>query len=102
MTTHPILFQPGRCGITPGALARLQTHGVTPEEMLFRHLRLDPGSACLEDQAANHSALETGARILSFFHLVAGDDDTRIWVITDAEDDDGVRQSTLILLPEEY
>jgi len=33
---------------------------------------------------------------------VAAGDDTRIWIVTDAEDDDGVRVSTLILLPEEY
>lgn len=48
----------------------------------------------------NDEAVQTGARILSAYHLADG---TKIWIITEAEiDEKHNRQETTILLPEEY
>ena len=55
---------------------------------------------CDEDKQANDEALQTGARILSAYFLP---DETKLWIITDAViDDEGNRQATTFLLPEEY
>lgn len=62
--------------------------------------RLDPGSLDAEDQASNVMALQTGARIFSAYEV--GDCRERVWVITDAKDDDGHRLSTCVLMPADY
>ncbi len=50
------------------------------------------------DKEANNLALTTGARLFSAYVIR----DTKFWVITDAEDDDGQRMATTVLLPDEY
>ena len=40
-----------------------------------------------------------GSRLLSAYRTLRN---TRIWIITEAKDDDGKRAATTILLPEEY
>ena len=47
-----------------------------------------------EDELANLRAVPEGTRVFSAYRLR---DDTRIWIITDAD-----RSVTTILLPEEY
>jgi len=107
------LFRTGTERITPAARELLHAHGVSAGELLVAHVTgaWAPssrwGATCPEDYVANVDALETGARIIGFFSLGAeGDgspgDDTRVWVITGAQDDTGTRRSTLILLPWEY
>jgi hypothetical protein len=48
--------------------------------------------------AANQSALKDGSRIFSSY--IIGDD--KVWVITEAVNEDGSRNSTTVLLPSEY
>lgn len=58
------------------------------------------GDVCEEDGLLNDTALETGERIIAVYEtdlIAAG----RIWIIADAEDDEGKRVLT-ILLPSEY
>ncbi len=42
--------------------------------------------------------LATGSRLFSAYVI----QDIKFWVITDAEDDDGQRLATTVLLPEDY
>jgi hypothetical protein len=53
-----------------------------------------------EDAEANNQALRDGSRLLSAYIL--NDGKTKIWVITEAEDDNGNRAATTILLPSDY
>ncbi|WP_186510718.1 hypothetical protein [Caenimonas sedimenti] len=50
------------------------------------------------EAAANDRSIQDGSRILSAY-LVEG---RRIWVITDAANDNGARTSTVLLFAEEY
>jgi hypothetical protein len=52
-----------------------------------------------DDRRLNDEALTDGGRILSAYKTLRG---IKLWVITEAEDDDGRRASTCLLLPEEY
>ena len=47
----------------------------------------------------NDQALEDGSRLLSSYRTTKGD---KIWIITEAVDDDGRRAATTLLLPDEY
>lgn len=91
-------FSLGQIVATPGALAVLNDAGVNPTTLIVRHSKGDWGSVHREDAAANEAALIHGARILSVY-VING---IRVWVLTEAEDDAGVRNSTCILLPSEY
>jgi len=51
------------------------------------------------DMRANAEALRCGSRILSAYVLATG---VKIWIITEAENDEGNRAATTLLLPEEY
>ena len=102
------LFSPGQIVATPGALALLDQHGISPETLLHRHLSADWGSVCSDDATLNDAALEDGSRILSCYEIAPG---VNVWVITDAETDiseDGrilakpTRLCTTILCPEDY
>jgi len=88
------LFPYGRTVATPGALAALSLAGVAPEALLSRHVRGDWGELCEEDRQMNAEALSTGRRLLSAYALP---DDTRVWIITEAD-----RSATTLLLPHEY
>ena len=59
----------------------------------------DWGDLCEEDKRSNDEALVDGSRILSAYHTELGE---KLWVITEAVDDEGVRQATTFLLPDEY
>jgi hypothetical protein len=47
----------------------------------------------------NEAALVQGDRILSAYRTLKG---VKVWVITEAADDNGHRAATTILLPDEY
>ncbi|NUM55777.1 MAG: hypothetical protein HUU46_19220 [Candidatus Hydrogenedentes bacterium] len=94
------LFHLGQIVATPGALEALARNTTTGLEYLRRHATGDWGLLSAGDQQANREALQTGARILSSYLL---NDETKLWIITDAAmDDSGRRLVTTFLLPDEY
>lgn len=93
------LFMVGQVVATPGALEALSDAEQPPAMFLDRHVIGDWGDCCDEDAQLNDQALDDGSRIFSVYHTR---NEVKLWVITEAKDDDGSRQSTCILLPEEY
>lgn len=94
------LFDLGPIVATPGALEDLERNGLTGLELLKRHVTGDWGDLCDEDKAANEAALKTGARIMSSYWL---QDESKLWIITDAEvDDQHHRYCTTLLRPSDY
>ncbi len=93
-------FHPGQVVATPGALEAIRASGQTHEVFLGAHLEGHwGGELCEEDRRLNDEALIDGSRIFSAYKTLRGE---KLWVITEAEGDDGRRASTCILLPEEY
>jgi hypothetical protein len=100
-TIIPEMFslQLGPVVATPGVLAAMAKTGESPKAFLQRHQIGDWGELDHEDLHANELALASGSRILSAYRL---NDGTKIYVITEAVGDDGERQLTCVLLPDEY
>jgi hypothetical protein len=106
-------FSLGQILATPNALALMEKYGVNPIQLIARQARHDWGDCCAEDAALNEAALSDGSRLMSVYRL-GGDhvlsntpreqrgDLPTIWIITNAEDDAGVRDCTTLLLPEDY
>ena len=94
------LFSPGKVVATPGALEALQQANQSVWVFLARHLAGDWGVVDAHDKAANDEALKDGSRLLSAYTLADGT--TRIWLVTEAQDDNGNRAVTTALLPDEY
>tara|TARA_R110001592_G_scaffold192463_1_gene439229 strand:- start:558 stop:863 length:306 start_codon:yes stop_codon:yes gene_type:complete len=93
-------FKLGQIVATPGALEAFERNNTSGREYLGRHLTGDWGVISDEDGYLNDMAIKDGSRILSSYLLP---DETKIWIITDAEiDTDHNRQATTFLLPEEY
>jgi hypothetical protein len=100
MTTHTTpKFTLGQILATPGALEALEESSQTPQFFLTRHIRGDWGEVCDEDKGLNDQALIDGSRLLSAYKTLRG---TRIWIITEAADEQGNRAATTLLLPSEY
>ena len=83
-------FPLGRTVATPGALAL----GIDLASYLRRHHCGDWGDLDAEDKQMNEDALTSDDRLLSHYQVGGG---RRIYIITEAG-----RQSTCVLLPEEY
>jgi len=98
-TKNKLSFSLGQIVATPGAIEALQRTNANLADFLKRHASGDWGMVCEDDKQANDEALKTGARLMSAYFLP---DETKLWIITDAEDDTGRRQATTLLLPEEY
>ena len=92
-------FSLGRIVATPGALHALQDAGHTASEFLARHVTGDWGELDQEDKNLNNAALLDDSRILSAYQTRKGE---RIWMITEAINEAGLRYSTCLLKPEEY
>ena len=92
-------FALGQTVATPGALEAIQEAGQEPGDFISRHVQGDWGQVGTADAKANDDALVDGSRILSAYKTLKG---IKIWVITEAVDDDGKRASTCLLLPNEY
>ncbi len=92
-------FPLGRLAATPGALEAMEASGQTAEFFLARHASGDYGEVNDEDRQLNDEALIHGDRILSAYRTLKG---VKLWVITEAADDNGHRAATTILLPDEY
>ncbi len=97
--TKKPLFDLGQIVATPGALEALQVARQQPHEFLIRHVTGDWGDLDDEDKSLNDAALVDGSRILSAYTTRKGE---RLWIITEAADDQGNRSSSTILLPREY
>lgn len=98
-TNHKPKFPLGQVVATPGALEVIEASGQSSQEFLGRHLRLEQGDLCDEDHELNAEAVKDGSRILSSFKTAKGE---RIWVITEAADEDGKRAATTLCRPDEY
>ncbi|MCC6489693.1 MAG: hypothetical protein IT364_19520 [Candidatus Hydrogenedentes bacterium] len=98
-TQQQAQFPLGQIVATPGALEALQRNHTTGLDFLQRHALGDWGTLSDEDRQANDEAVQSGARILSSYLLT---DETKLWIITEAADDQGTRLVTTLLLPEEY
>lgn len=92
-------FPLGQVVATPGALDALQESGQTPAFFLSKHVRGDWGEVCPEDAHLNDQALVDGSRLLSAYRTLRG---TKLWVLTEAADDQGDRLGTTLLKPDEY
>jgi hypothetical protein len=92
-------FSLGRIVATPGALEALAAAGQSADEFLARHVVGDWGDLDDEDKSLNDAALIDGSRILSAYETRSGD---RLYVITEATNDVGLRYCTTILLVSEY
>jgi hypothetical protein len=99
MTNSKRKFSLGQIVATPGALEALQDSGQTPGFFLARHVKGDWGEVCEEDKQANDHALVVGSRLLSAYRTLKNE---RIWIITEAADDQGHRISSTIVKPSEY
>jgi hypothetical protein len=86
-------FSLGTILATPATVALLKSKGISPIDLLIRHVSGDWGDVCTQDAAVNVEAMRTGARIFSVYQI----DQDRVWIITEAD-----RASTCLLLPSEY
>lgn len=93
------MFKLGSVVATPACLEAFEESNEQPWTYLSRHLMQDWGDLTDEDKAANDLAIEDGSRILSAYVLKSG---VRIWIITEAADENGNRAATTLLLSEEY
>jgi hypothetical protein len=92
-------FPLGQIVATPGALEAMQESGQTPDFFLSQHVSGNWGLVNKGDWRHNDEALKDGSRLLSAYATLKG---KRLWIITEAADDNGRRAATTILLPEEY
>ncbi|THJ30913.1 hypothetical protein E8K88_16690 [Lampropedia aestuarii] len=89
----------GQTVATPGALALFEEAALSVHTVLARHVCGDWAQMNAEDAQSNRDALQSGARVFSSY-TVHGQ---TVWVITEAINDaTGQRDSTCVLLPEEY
>jgi hypothetical protein len=84
---------------TPGALALLSDLRQSPLSLLARHASGDWGEIAAEDRGLNEQAVRDGSRLLSIYKLTPS---ATVWIITEAEGDDGHRAATTLLLSSEY
>ena len=93
-------FSIGKLLATSAAIEALEEADVTALDLVARHVDKDWGDLSDDDKRLNDEALHDGSRILSDYILKKTR--VRIWIITEAADDDGERAATTVLLPEEY
>jgi hypothetical protein len=92
-------FPLGQIVATPGAIEAMEESGQTPDFFLEQHVSGNWGIVDGEDWALNDQAMVDGSRILSAYSTLKS---KKLWVITEAADENGHRAATTILLPEEY
>jgi hypothetical protein len=92
-TTHGVIV------ITRTCMAYLNEHRIDPLPFLQRHMAGDWGDMSANDKKANQVATTDGSRLFSSYRLPNED---KLWIITDAADEAGVRHVTTVLLPDDY
>ena len=92
-------FLPGQMVATVAALEEVERSGDNLLLFLQRHLGGDWGDIHPDDRGINEQALKDGSRLLSVYTLANG---SKVWIITEGEDDRGRRQATTVLLPSDY
>jgi hypothetical protein len=92
-------FSLGRIVATPGALQALLAAGQSADEFLARHVVGDWGELDDEDRRLNDAALINGSRLLSAYRIKTG---VKLWIVTEATNEVGLRYCTTILLPSDY
>jgi hypothetical protein len=92
-------FSLGQIVATPAALRAIEEAGQDPAFFLDKHAQCDWGEVDDGDKRANDEALINGGRLLSAYRTLKHE---RIWIITEAADDEGKRSATTLLKPEEY
>ncbi len=92
-------FQLGQVVATPAALKAIEDAGQDPDFFLDKHAAGDWGEVDAGDKRANEDALVSGDRLLSAYRTLKN---VRLWIITEAQDDQGNRAATTLLLPEQY
>lgn len=97
--THEPMFYLGKIAATPCAAKALKQSNQAPGELIARHISGDWGEVPPEDAVQNEEAVKNGGRIVSAYKLRSGE---IVWVITEGIGPNGRRESTSILLPEEY
>lgn len=94
----PALFSLGNVVATPAALAVIQKHGASIQQLLARHQTGDwRDELCTNDRDANWRAAFSGERVLSAFNIGTADQPVKIWIITEWD-----RSVTTILRPQDY
>ena len=88
-----------KCSPVLPPFLRWKKSGQTPEFFLEKHVQGDWGLVDDEDKRANNQAVVDGSRILSAYQTLLG---VKIWIITEAADDEGKRAATTIITPSEY
>lgn len=88
------LFRHGFLGMTHAAWNALAQVGLSPHDLIVRHVAGDFGDLDDEDKQSNTDAVASGGRVFSAYEIASG---VRVWVITEAD-----RSSTTLLLPSEY
>ena len=77
----------------------IEDAGQDPGFFLDKHAAGDWGEVDAGDKRANEDALVSGDRLLSAYLTLKN---VRLWIITEAEDDQGNRAATTLVLPEQY
>lgn len=96
-------FELGQYVMTRGIQDLIEQFDFNPLNYIARHHMLENSEMDKEDQKANLDSIQTGARIFSKYTFSpAAETSFDIYVITEAEDDNNVRNSTCILLADEY
>ncbi|KPF48394.1 hypothetical protein IP87_02895 [beta proteobacterium AAP121] len=88
----------GQVVSTLQALHFCRKHRIDISTLLVRHASGDWGDITTADKCVNDAAVLDGRRILSAYSFSAG----RVWVLTEATGENGVRASTCIMLPSDY
>ena len=92
-------FKLGTVVATPPMLAAFEKTGEHPAPFVARHVSGDWGDLSAHDRRANEAALKDGSRIWSVYKLKDGQ---KFYIITAATDDNGTREYTTLMLPEDY
>ncbi len=93
-------FQVGRQIVaTPNALESLRANKQFAFTFIGRHAACDWSECDSEDAKLNAQSRIDCSRILSVYKL---NDGSKIWLISDAENSDGVREALTLLLPCDY
>jgi len=94
-------FNLGQLVATPCALAELSPERIA--EIVSRHLSGDWGTVGTEDWHLNDLATYDGTRLLSSYWIDEEDHERgKVWIISEATNESGVRESSCILKPDEY